>query len=99
MWMACYVGGSRLFPVLPTPSIDFGEVKQVIFISNNSTKSRHDYIQKFERLGIPVIEDELVLSTYATAQYVADEKPGAKVYMAGFSGLTERIRTGSVGIG
>lgn len=42
--------------------------KRVIFISNNSTKSRDEYIAKFTRLGIPVTADDLVLSTYATAQ-------------------------------
>ncbi|HEC63505.1 MAG TPA: HAD-IIA family hydrolase [Candidatus Acetothermia bacterium] len=68
-----------------------GGGKQVIFISNNSTKSRADYIAKFERLGIPVTEDDLVLSTYATAQYVAGERPGAKVYMVGAPGLGKEL--------
>jgi len=65
--------------------------KKVIFISNNSTKSRKDYIAKFERLGIPVTEEDLVLSTYATAWYVALEQPGAKVYMVGASGLRAEL--------
>ena len=65
--------------------------KKVIFISNNSTKSRSTYVQKFERLGIPVVEEDLVLSTYATAQYVAGEKPGAAVYMVGAPGLREEL--------
>lgn len=65
--------------------------KSVIFISNNSTKSRADYIAKFERLGIPVTDDDLVLSTYATAQYVADEQAGAKVYMVGAAGLRREL--------
>lgn len=65
--------------------------KKVIFISNNSTKSRSTYVQKFERLGIPVVEKDLVLSTYATAQYVANEKPEARVYMVGAPGLREEL--------
>lgn len=65
--------------------------KRVIFISNNSTKSRADYIAKFERMGIPVTPDDLVLSTYATAQYVAQERPGAKVYMVGAPGLAAEL--------
>ena len=65
--------------------------KSVIFISNNSTKSRTDYISKFERLGIPVKEEDLVLSTYATAQYVAKEQPGANVYMVGAPGLRQEL--------
>jgi len=65
--------------------------KKVIFISNNSTKSREDYIAKFERLGIPVVAEDLVLSTYATAQYVANERPGARVYMVGAPGLRREL--------
>ena len=65
--------------------------KSVIFISNNSTKSRADYISKFARRGIPVTEADLVLSTYATAQYVAKEQPGAKVYMIGAPGLRKEL--------
>jgi len=65
--------------------------KKVIFISNNSTKSREEYIAKFTRLGIPVTEDDLVLSTYATARYVAMETPSARVYMVGAAGLRREI--------
>lgn len=65
--------------------------KRVIFISNNSTKSREEYIAKFTRLGIPVTADDLVLSTYATARYVADENPSAKVYMIGAAGLRREL--------
>jgi len=65
--------------------------KKVIFISNNSTKSREEYIAKFTRLGIPVSADDLVLSTYATARYVANENPSAKVYMIGAAGLRREL--------
>jgi len=65
--------------------------KKVIFISNNSTKSREEYIAKFTRIGIPVTTEDLVLSTYATARYVANEKPRAKVYMVGAPGLRREL--------
>lgn len=65
--------------------------KKVIFISNNSTKSREDYIAKFIRLGIPVTAEDLVLSTYATARYIAGESPSAKVYMIGAAGLRREL--------
>ncbi len=65
--------------------------KRVIFISNNSTKSRDEYIAKFTRLGIPVTADDLVLSTYATAQYVADTWPGARVFVIGAPGLRREL--------
>ena len=66
--------------------------KSVIFISNNSTKSREEYIAKFTRLGIPVTAEDLVLSTFATARYVAAERPSAKVYMIGAAGLRRELK-------
>jgi len=65
--------------------------KKVKFISNNSTKSRIDYLEKFSNLGIPVESEDLVLSTYATARYIAKEKPGARVYMIGAEGLRREL--------
>jgi 4-nitrophenyl phosphatase len=65
--------------------------KSVIFISNNSTKSREEYIAKFTRMGISVTANDLVLSTYATARYVANEQARAKVYMVGAKGLGREI--------
>ncbi len=65
--------------------------KKVAFISNNSTKSQSSYVEKFARLGIPVDAHDLVLSTYGTAQYVAAQKPQARVYMVGAPGLREEL--------
>lgn len=66
--------------------------KKVIFISNNSTKSRQEYMAKFARIGIPVNADDLVLSTYATAMYVAKAMPEANVYMVGAQGLKTELQ-------
>lgn len=66
--------------------------KRLVFLSNNSTLSRKRYITKLEKLGIPVEPDELVLATYAAAQHVAKEKPGATVYMVGAPGLQEELK-------
>lgn len=65
--------------------------KKVKFISNNSTKSTKEYLKKFSNLGIPVEFKDLVLSTYATAKYIAKEKPGARVYMIGTEGLRREL--------
>ena len=58
----------------------------MIFIPNNSTKSRAEYIAESERLEIPVTEGDLVLSTYTTTGYVANERAVARVYMVGAPG-------------
>ncbi|WLF76850.1 4-nitrophenylphosphatase [Lodderomyces elongisporus] len=45
--------------------------KTIIFVTNNSTKSREDYLKKFEKMGIKnVNKSELFGSAYATAIYI-----------------------------
>ncbi|CAK9435951.1 uncharacterized protein LODBEIA_P05570 [Lodderomyces beijingensis] len=45
--------------------------KTVIFVTNNSTKSRGDYLKKFQKMGIEgITKSEIFGSAYATAIYV-----------------------------
>lgn len=64
--------GDQLLPsVTETLTLLKSRNKIVIFVTNNSTKSRNDYIQKFEKLGINgVTKSEVFGSSYASAVYV-----------------------------
>ncbi|KAJ9566893.1 hypothetical protein OSB04_002859 [Centaurea solstitialis] len=44
--------------------------KKVVFVTNNSSKSRKQYAQKFQSLGIPVTEEEIFSSSFAAAMYL-----------------------------
>ncbi|CAK9156790.1 unnamed protein product [Ilex paraguariensis] len=44
--------------------------KKLVFVTNNSTKSRRQYAEKFQSLGIPVCEDEIFSSSFAAAMYL-----------------------------
>jgi 4-nitrophenyl phosphatase len=65
--------------------------KEVIFVSNNSTRSRRIFVERFSRFGLDVSEDEILLATFATARYIAREKRNAKVYTTGEIGLIEEL--------
>lgn len=69
--------------------------KRVIFVTNNSTKSRKDYQAKFEKLGIPGIqEDEIFGSSYALAVYVdkiLKLPKDKKVWVLGESGIEKEL--------
>ena len=41
-------------------------------------------------MGVDATADEVVTSALATAEYIADEQPGASIYMLGGSGLEKR---------
>jgi ribonucleotide monophosphatase NagD (HAD superfamily) len=44
-------GSSSFLCLSDTADLDQG--KQLVFVTNNSTKSRADYKKKFDKLGIP----------------------------------------------
>ncbi|KAI3431665.1 hypothetical protein D9Q98_004712 [Chlorella vulgaris] len=67
--------------------------KQLIFVTNNSTKSRAGYLKKFTGLGLNVEAAEIYSSSYAAAAYLesiqfAKEK---KVYVVGEVGIQEEL--------
>lgn len=69
--------------------------KRVIFVTNNSTKSRKDYSGKFHKLGIPGIqENEIFGSSYALAVYVdkiLQLPKDEKVWVLGESGIEKEL--------
>ena len=44
------------------------------FLSNNSSRSKNDYIQKLRKLGIDASEEEIILSTDGTIDYLLRKK-------------------------
>ncbi|RXK34830.1 4-nitrophenyl phosphatase [Tremella mesenterica] len=75
------------------------ENKRLIFVTNNASKSRRQYKATFDKLGIPVSENEIFGSAYASAVFLrkvlnfAEDK---KVYVIGQDGLEQELE--SVGI-
>ena len=49
----------------------------LFFLTNNSTQARQAYAQKLTRLGMPCLEEEVVTSASATAQYLARTRQAA----------------------
>ncbi|KAG6416422.1 hypothetical protein SASPL_123852 [Salvia splendens] len=48
--------------------------KKLVFVTNNSTKSRRQYAKKFHSVGISVSEDEIFSSSFAAAMYLKVNK-------------------------
>jgi len=46
--------------------------KQVIFVTNNSTKSRAKYAVKLKRLGFPADKEKIFGTAYTSAIYLRD---------------------------
>ncbi|MEM0089597.1 MAG: HAD-IIA family hydrolase [Archaeoglobaceae archaeon] len=65
--------------------------KKIVFVSNNSTRSRRILLQRLKSFGIEVGEESIVSATHATAKFIAKEKKGAKVFTTGEEGLKEEL--------
>ena len=70
------------------------EVKQlgyeVIFFTNNSTKSREKILSKIENFGIDTTIDRIYTSSFATAKYL-DEKDIREVFLIGTSDFNKEL--------
>ena len=67
--------------------------KRLIFVTNNSTKSRAGALSKFHSLGIEsVTAAEIFSSSFAVAAYLQPRlRPQDKVYIIGESGICEEL--------
>lgn len=67
--------------------------KKLIFVTNNSTKSRKGYQGKFTNLGLTVAPEEIYSSSFAAAAYLeATNFPkDKKVYVVGEVGVQEEL--------
>ncbi|KAF2876981.1 HAD-like domain-containing protein [Massariosphaeria phaeospora] len=88
--------GDHLFPNVPeTIEMLRKKGKQLVFVTNNSTKSRADYKKKFDKLGIPAEVEEVFGSSYSAAVYIARilklPAPKNKVFVLGESGVEQEL--------
>lgn len=84
--------GSKMLP----GSLDFlRKVKQagrdVLFLTNNSSRSASYYAEKLTKLGWPANPDDILTSGVATAAYLTSLIPRARVYLVGTPDLAEEF--------
>ncbi|CAN0899598.1 Phosphoglycolate phosphatase 1B, chloroplastic [Linum grandiflorum] len=72
--------------------------KRLVFVTNNSTKSRKQYGKKFETLGLNVTEEEIFASSFAAAAYLKsiDFPKDKKVYVIGEEGILKELELAGI---
>ncbi|KGO57589.1 2-phosphoglycolate phosphatase, eukaryotic [Penicillium expansum] len=93
--------GDHLFPgTVETLELLRNKGKQVVFVTNNSTKSRADYRKKLEGLGIPSTVEEIFSSSYSSSIYISRilqlPENKRKVYVIGETGIEQELRSENV---
>lgn len=61
------------------------------FITNNSSKSVQDYVEKVNRMGIPADRDNFFTSSQATILYLKENHAGKCVYCQGTKSLVKEL--------
>ncbi|KAI1404068.1 4-nitrophenylphosphatase [Hypoxylon fuscum] len=93
--------GDHLFEgIVETLELLRSKGKRIVFVTNNSTKSRPDYQKKLTSMGIPSNVEEIFASAYSSAIYISRimklPAPKNKVFVIGESGIESELRTEGV---
>ena len=87
-----YLGDRLLEGALRFIDLLQDQKKEFLFLTNNSSKHRSEYAQKICRLGLPIAEESVLTSGEATALYLREQHPGAKLFLVGTPSLEEEFR-------
>ncbi len=66
--------------------------KPYLFLTNNSSRDRREYADKLNRLGLSVSAESIFTSGEATALFLQNEMPAARLYVVGTSSLEAEFR-------
>ncbi len=66
---------------------------RAFYITNNSVKSRKDYVKKFERWGIKTEESQFMTASYAACRYLEKHYRGKKLFVLGTPSFAEEVRS------
>lgn len=69
---------------------------QYVFITNNSSKSVEDYVQKVRAIGIKAEYENFYTSGQATAMYLKENYPNQVVYCMGTKSLIKELREAGI---
>ncbi len=84
--------GDRLFAF--TPALLDGIRRKggrYLFMTNNSSRSVADYVQKLKKLGIAATEEDFITSSQATAYYLKRHHADARLYVCGTRSLIREL--------
>jgi len=66
--------------------------RRVVFLSNKPLEPRSAYAAKLTRLGIPVVDADVINSTQALMRYLRAYHPGERLYVIGETAMLDELR-------
>lgn len=65
--------------------------KRIFFVTNNSTKTRAEFLEKAHRLGFKIDQDGILSTAYATAKFLQKRGFSKKVYLVSTAGVAKEL--------
>ena len=66
--------------------------RRYLFMTNNSSKSVEDYVEKLAKLGIPSTREDFITSSQATAYYLKEHHKDQTLYVCGTQSLKKELQ-------
>lgn len=65
--------------------------KKIVYLTNNSSKNKYSYLEKMKKLGVEAELNDFFTSGEATAIYLSQHYPSAKVFLLGLKPLQQDL--------
>lgn len=84
--------GSKAIPGVAAEISRLQKKLQVLFLTNNATKSRADYVHHLASFGVKAGEKDVMTSSFGCAHFIVENYgKGRKVFVVGESGLRDEL--------
>lgn len=93
-----YLSGKLIDGARETIEAIRGSGRRFCMLTNNSSVGRREYLEKLSRLDIRVLEDEVFTSGLASAYYLRQSYPAARVFLLGTSLLKDELKSEGINI-
>nr|UJH41143.1 farnesyl diphosphate pyrophosphatase [Pardosa pseudoannulata] len=70
--------------------------KEIIYVTNNSTKGRNEYTKKCDNLGLPSKLENIISTSFCVAAYLKSKNFQKKVYVLGSTGITQELENAGI---
>jgi len=85
--------GNELFPFTKDFLKKVEETgREYYFFTNNSSKSQQAYIEKLDKLGIPIQKEQMMISSHVIIKYLKDHYDGKSIYVVGTPSLIQEFQ-------
>lgn len=86
--------GNDLFPFTPAFLDKCAETgREMYYFTNNSSKSQQAYIDKLNKMGIPIGKKQMMISSHVIIKYLLENHPGETVYVVGTPSLINEFKS------